>query len=128
MKLKGILFWKHFIVFTHATFIEIIICILLQLQIVDNSWTESAWVFISFVLWVSLIGQAVYILLSLFVFVWPKYSQLATSENLKRKYGFLFVGLDLNDKPLAMFFQVSYFTRRIVLAVVAIYLNHAPIF
>ena len=86
------------------------------------------WVFVSYVLWICLIVQVAYVLCLFLFYLWPNYKRLASDEAFRKKNNYLVEMLDFNENPYSMLFQVSYFARRIVLPMVAIYLNHNSTF
>ena len=53
--LRKILFWKQWLVFTDAMFLELVIIVLLQINIVDTDWNQNASVFMSFIIWVMIV-------------------------------------------------------------------------
>ena len=89
---------------------------------------KTDWVFVSFILWICLMVQVIYVLVLVLFVIWPQYSRLATDKAFQRKHNYLVEMLDFNGNYWAMLYQVSYFVRRIVLPMVAIYLNHYPYF
>ena len=126
--LHPVLFWKQWLVFAYATFLEIVICILLQLSIVEIDWMETNWVLASFVVWIILICLFLYLMIVLFCVVWPKYYKKGRTRALKREYGVLVAILRKRRGSWSMLFHVTYFTRRIALAIVTIYWNKHPMF
>lgn len=99
----------------------------MQAHIANKSWTETPWTFVSFLLWLVLIVGVVYLLILTLFYLWPRYEQLDTAA-YKKRYSFILHFLNLKDNKLSMLYHLSYFLRRIVLAVVAVYLNHQPTF
>ena len=67
--LKKQLFCKQWVIFSYATFLEIIIIVVLQAMIVDDDWFETRWVLYSFLVWLFLNALLCFIFFVTFVIV-----------------------------------------------------------
>ena len=121
--LHKMLFWKQWLVFAYATFIEIVICILLQLHIVETDWLETRWVLFSFLVTIALIIILIYLLVATFCIVWPEHYKWGKTKKMKKKYDILLEPIQKSSGTWAMLFHVCYYAQRIVLALVTIYWN-----
>ena len=112
----------------YASFTELIICVLLQAQIVNINWMESRWVFLSFLFWIVIILTIMYLFFATIHVIVHKIGHTESSTNeMQIKYGILMEIMDENNK-WAVLLHLSYIVRRTLLAVVCIYWNSKPIF
>lgn len=67
--LKNLLFFKQWVVFTYATFLELLIVVILQALIVEDDWHATDWVLLSFILWIFVIVLLAFIFFITFCIV-----------------------------------------------------------
>lgn len=126
--LRKTLFWKQWIVFTYATFLELFICSLIQAKISHEDWLYSKSVFASFLIWILVMVLIFYLLIVSFCIVLPKYAREGKTEAHMKKYSVILD--EMNDKRgyAPMLVHISYYSRRIALAIVCIFWNEKPLF
>ena len=126
--LKKTLFWKQWIIFSYANFLEILIILALQAMIVGDDWMLTSWVFTSFLIWILLAILSISIIFTTFVIVCRYLPYKEHKGYLKKNYGLLVNNLRKKRDRSVMLTHANYFIQRIVLVIVTVCLNHLPIF
>ena len=114
-------FWRQWLVFGYALFIELCIVILLQAHIVWVDWGETEWVSLSFLVWIFLIVNFLLVFFLTFAVVWPKYLTMVKDPVIRKQYPVLLKGLN-RSSTWAMLTNVSYYVKRITFSLVCVFM------
>ena len=122
------LFWKQWILFVDASFLELTLVVLLQAQIAHEHWLLNVEVLASYIFWIFVIVLILGLIFITFFVVLPKYAKEGKTKQQMDKYGFLLDEMsDLGGiSPILVHF--SYYFRRIIFAIVCVYYNEHQLF